>query len=183
MDRDGFQFQGELLGANVPPRRPTAMPAQPIVPWTLARLTTAALEWLMAETFADPARPDKHDHQASCLTSLPGDGYFCSWSCFPPPQRSTNSIRFCGLMASIRCEFLFLALFAILFGWITISFWVAVFGAFARLTGARLLPLADANHAFLIAHRHPDAYLQRGRGAGFFRRAGDLRFRRGDWRL
>ena len=40
-------------------------------------------------------------------------------------------------------EFLFLALFAILFGWITISFWVAVFGAFARLTGARLLPLAE----------------------------------------
>jgi membrane glycosyltransferase len=40
-------------------------------------------------------------------------------------------------------ERLFLALFAILFGWITISFWMAVFGAFARLTGARLLPLAD----------------------------------------
>jgi membrane glycosyltransferase len=40
-------------------------------------------------------------------------------------------------------EFLFLALFAILFGWITISFWMAVFGAFARLTGARLLPLAE----------------------------------------
>ena len=27
-------------------------------------------------------------------------------------------------------EFLFLALFGILFGWITISFWMAVFGAF-----------------------------------------------------
>lgn len=40
-------------------------------------------------------------------------------------------------------EFLFLTLFAILFGWITISFWMAVFGAFARLTGARLLPLAE----------------------------------------
>ena len=50
MDRDGFLFQGELLGANVPPRRPMAMPAQPIVPWTLARLTIAGLEWLMAET-------------------------------------------------------------------------------------------------------------------------------------
>lgn len=50
MDRDGFLFQGELLPVNVPPRRPAAMPAQPIVPWTLARLATAGLEWLMAET-------------------------------------------------------------------------------------------------------------------------------------
>jgi membrane glycosyltransferase len=41
-------------------------------------------------------------------------------------------------------EFLFLCLFAILFGWITISFWMAVFGAFARLTGAKLLPLKEA---------------------------------------
>ena len=41
-------------------------------------------------------------------------------------------------------EFLFLGLFAILFGWITISFWMAVFGAFARLTNARLLPLKES---------------------------------------
>ncbi|MGH6828223.1 MAG: glucans biosynthesis glucosyltransferase MdoH [Rhizomicrobium sp.] len=41
-------------------------------------------------------------------------------------------------------KFLFLALFAILFGWIAISFWMAVFGAFARLTGARLLPLSES---------------------------------------
>ncbi|HEY2835480.1 MAG TPA: glucans biosynthesis glucosyltransferase MdoH [Rhizomicrobium sp.] len=41
-------------------------------------------------------------------------------------------------------EFLFLALFGILFGWITISFWMAVFGAFARLTSATLLPLKEA---------------------------------------
>ncbi len=41
-------------------------------------------------------------------------------------------------------EFLFLSLFAILFGWITISFWMAVFGAFARLTDAKLLPLKEA---------------------------------------
>ena len=41
-------------------------------------------------------------------------------------------------------ELLFLALFGILFGWITISFWMAVFGAFARLTNARLLPLKEA---------------------------------------
>jgi membrane glycosyltransferase len=40
-------------------------------------------------------------------------------------------------------EFLFLALFALLFGWITLSFWMAVFGAFARLTGAVLLPLSE----------------------------------------
>ncbi|MGZ5929860.1 MAG: glucans biosynthesis glucosyltransferase MdoH [Rhizomicrobium sp.] len=42
-------------------------------------------------------------------------------------------------------EFLFLGLFAILFGWITVSFWMAVFGAFARLIGARLLPLAESS--------------------------------------
>ncbi|HWF63345.1 MAG TPA: glucans biosynthesis glucosyltransferase MdoH [Rhizomicrobium sp.] len=42
-------------------------------------------------------------------------------------------------------ETLFLILFAILFGWVTISFWLAVFGAFARLTGARLLPLAQSD--------------------------------------
>ncbi|MES2292847.1 MAG: glucans biosynthesis glucosyltransferase MdoH [Pseudomonadota bacterium] len=42
-------------------------------------------------------------------------------------------------------EFIFLGLFAILFGWITVSFWMAVFGAFARLIGARLLPLAESS--------------------------------------
>ncbi|MGZ5926439.1 MAG: glucans biosynthesis glucosyltransferase MdoH [Rhizomicrobium sp.] len=42
-------------------------------------------------------------------------------------------------------EFLFLGLLAILFGWITVSFWMAVFGAFARLIGARLLPLAESS--------------------------------------
>jgi membrane glycosyltransferase len=41
-------------------------------------------------------------------------------------------------------ETLFLILFAVLFGWVTISFWLAVFGVFARLTGARLLPLAQS---------------------------------------
>jgi hypothetical protein len=50
MDRDGFLFQGERLPASVPPRRPTPMLAQPIVPWTPARLTAAGLAWLMAET-------------------------------------------------------------------------------------------------------------------------------------
>jgi membrane glycosyltransferase len=42
-------------------------------------------------------------------------------------------------------KFLFLFLFAILFGWITTSFWLAVFGAFARLVGAKLLPLAESS--------------------------------------
>jgi hypothetical protein len=55
MDRDGFLFQGETIPANVPPRRLTPMPAQPIVPWTLARLTAAGIDWLMAETL--PALP------------------------------------------------------------------------------------------------------------------------------
>ena len=41
-------------------------------------------------------------------------------------------------------EFVFLILFAILFGWVAASFWLAVFGAFARLIGARLLPLVES---------------------------------------
>jgi len=54
MDREIEIFQGELVPApvpvSVPPRRLAAMPAQPIVPWTLARVTVASVEWLMAET-------------------------------------------------------------------------------------------------------------------------------------
>jgi hypothetical protein len=50
MDRDTVIFQGEFLPASVPPRRRTTMPAQSIVPWTLARVTAAGLNWLMAET-------------------------------------------------------------------------------------------------------------------------------------
>ena len=38
-------------------------------------------------------------------------------------------------------ESLFLFLFAILFGWIASAFWMALFGAVARLEGLRLLPL------------------------------------------
>jgi hypothetical protein len=50
MDRDIQLFQGEIVPASIPPRRPTPMLAQPVVPWTLARLATAGLNWLMAET-------------------------------------------------------------------------------------------------------------------------------------
>jgi hypothetical protein len=50
MDRDTVLFQGEFVPASVPPRRPTPMLAQPIVPWTLARVTAASFDWLMAET-------------------------------------------------------------------------------------------------------------------------------------
>lgn len=50
MDRDSLVFQGEFVPASVPPRRPTPMLAQPIVPWTPTRVTIAALDWLMAET-------------------------------------------------------------------------------------------------------------------------------------
>ncbi len=50
MDRDIQLFQGEVVPASIPPRRPTPMLAQPVVPWTLARLATASLDWLMAET-------------------------------------------------------------------------------------------------------------------------------------
>ena len=38
-------------------------------------------------------------------------------------------------------EITILVLFAILFAWIALSFWMTVFGAFARFTGAELLPL------------------------------------------
>jgi membrane glycosyltransferase len=41
-------------------------------------------------------------------------------------------------------EAFFLFLFAILFGWIAIAFWLALFGVVARLEGMRLLPLASA---------------------------------------
>jgi membrane glycosyltransferase len=41
-------------------------------------------------------------------------------------------------------ETLFLFLFAILFGWIASAFWLALFGAVARLEGLRLLPLIPA---------------------------------------
>jgi hypothetical protein len=50
MDRDIQLFQGDVLPASIPPRRPAAMPAQPVVPWTFARLAVAGLDWLMAET-------------------------------------------------------------------------------------------------------------------------------------
>jgi membrane glycosyltransferase len=41
-------------------------------------------------------------------------------------------------------EMLILGLFGILFAWIACSFWLAVFGAFARFTGTQLLPLKSA---------------------------------------
>lgn len=50
-------------------------------------------------------------------------------------------LRIDGLNLS---EFLFLSLFAILFGWIAASFWVAMFGAWAKLARAQLLPLKEA---------------------------------------
>ena len=56
MDRDVFLLQGELDPANVPPRSFTAMPVQPLIPWTLPRLATAGFAWLMAETL--PALPE-----------------------------------------------------------------------------------------------------------------------------
>jgi membrane glycosyltransferase len=41
-------------------------------------------------------------------------------------------------------ETLFLILFAILFGWISAAFWLALFGVVARLEDVKLLPLAEA---------------------------------------
>jgi membrane glycosyltransferase len=42
-------------------------------------------------------------------------------------------------------EIVILALFAILFAWIAMSFWLSVFGAWARFTRTNLLPLKPAN--------------------------------------
>jgi hypothetical protein len=50
MDRDSHLFQGEILPASMPPRRPALMPAQPVVAWTLTRIVAASVDWLMAET-------------------------------------------------------------------------------------------------------------------------------------
>jgi hypothetical protein len=55
MDRDVDLFQGDVFPASIPPRRPTPMLAQPVVPWTFARLAVAGVDWLMAETV--PALP------------------------------------------------------------------------------------------------------------------------------
>lgn len=55
MDRDIDLFQGDVFPASIPPRRPTPMLAQPVVPWTFALLAVAGLDWLMAETV--PALP------------------------------------------------------------------------------------------------------------------------------
>ena len=41
-------------------------------------------------------------------------------------------------------EALFLVLFAILFGWISAAFWLALFGVVAKLENLKLLPLAEA---------------------------------------
>ena len=46
-----------------------------------------------------------------------------------------------GLSIGETC---FLFLFAILFGWISMSFWLVLFGVVARLESVRLLPLAEA---------------------------------------
>ena len=42
-------------------------------------------------------------------------------------------------------EIVILALFAILFAWIAMSFWMSIFGAWARYTKTNLLPLKPAS--------------------------------------
>ena len=49
-----------------------------------------------------------------------------------------------GLSLGEAC---FLFLFAILFGWISMSFWLVLFGVVARLESVRLLPLAEATRS------------------------------------
>ena len=67
MDSDSLLFQGatspitpdmtsNALG-NVPGRCLTAMPVQPIIPWTPSRLLAAAIAWLMEETPMPPPAP------------------------------------------------------------------------------------------------------------------------------
>jgi len=55
MDRDVSLLQGELIPAPLPPRSFVPMPVQTLTPWTLPRLASAVVSWLMAETM--PAIP------------------------------------------------------------------------------------------------------------------------------
>jgi hypothetical protein len=53
MDSQGSSFQSGLTPlplANVPARRPSAMPAGEIIAWTPVRMLTAMGAWLMEET-------------------------------------------------------------------------------------------------------------------------------------
>jgi hypothetical protein len=53
MDSEGSSFQSGLARlplANVPDRRPVAMPAGEIIAWTPSRMLTAVTSWLMEET-------------------------------------------------------------------------------------------------------------------------------------
>jgi hypothetical protein len=63
MDSEISLFQGTLDASagiqNLPPRCLTPMAAQPVVPWTFARLIAAFSTWLLAETLVPaPARTD-----------------------------------------------------------------------------------------------------------------------------
>jgi hypothetical protein len=55
MDSDVRAFQGLRDSVpqfqSLPPRRMMAMPPQPIVPWTPARMSRAFIGWLMEETY------------------------------------------------------------------------------------------------------------------------------------
>lgn len=63
MDSEISLFQGTLDASailqNLPPRRVTPMPVQPILLWTPTRLMAAFAAWLMQETRVPaPARTD-----------------------------------------------------------------------------------------------------------------------------
>jgi len=63
MDSDISVFQGPLDAPlsfqSLPLRRVAPMPAQPIIPWTPARVMTAFAVWVMEETYIPaPAQPD-----------------------------------------------------------------------------------------------------------------------------
>ena len=65
MDSHDFSFHSAIEPSfqSVPDRCVTPMPAQQIVPWTLTRLFTAVVAWLMAETYIPavtvPAQADR----------------------------------------------------------------------------------------------------------------------------
>ncbi len=50
MDSDGSIFQTALTCPNLPIRCHTAMPPQPLVPWTAVSLLSTFVAWLVAET-------------------------------------------------------------------------------------------------------------------------------------
>lgn len=63
MDREGYSFNHgpAPIAPGMPEPRPSPMPVQSLVPWTLPRLTRALAGWVMAETaLPETAQTNRH---------------------------------------------------------------------------------------------------------------------------